>query len=73
MTNHPRRPTPADSVRIAQFAAWYVRQGSYQGTPDDRLGRWYICREGEDFRPLGARYATRAEAWIAAAAAAQET
>ena len=41
----------------------YVRQGAYQGTTDDRLGRWYTVREGDDFfRPWGAGCASRMDA-----------
>jgi hypothetical protein len=27
---------------LAKAAGYYVREGSYQGTTDDRLGRWYF-------------------------------
>lgn len=44
---------------------WYVREGSYSGTTDDRLGRWYVGSDGEVFRPYGAGHRTRREAVIA--------
>lgn len=38
----------------------YVREGSYRGTTDDRLGRWYIGdRTDNFFRPFGAGHCTR--------------
>lgn len=60
------------ATQLARVSGYYVRQGSYQGTPDDRLGRWYVGRAGHDFRPWGCGYASRTEAWEAAAAAAIE-
>lgn len=65
MTNHPNR-SPANR-RAAEAAGYYVREGSYQGTTDDRLGRWYVGCEGKPFRPFGAGYRTKGEAWKAAA------
>lgn len=56
----------------AEAAGYYIREGSYQGASDDRLGRWYVGREGEAYRPHGAGYATQGEAWRAAAEAARE-
>jgi len=38
---------------------YYARKGSYVGTTDDRSDRWYIGKEGEDFRPLAPGYRTR--------------
>ncbi len=46
----------------------YVREGSYRGTTDDRLGRWYAGVNGKPFAPLGAGHGTRAEAARAALA-----
>lgn len=59
----------AQSTRqIAEAAGYYIREGSYQGTTDDRLGRWYVGRNDDPFfRPFGAGYRTRREAWSAAA------
>ena len=52
-----------NNVRVdGKPTSYYVRQGSYSGTTDDRLGRWYIGRHGEFFRPHGAGHRTRKEA-----------
>ncbi len=41
----------------------YVREGSYIGTNDDRLGRWYAGDINDDFfRPFGAGKRTRVDA-----------
>lgn len=69
MTNHPNR-SPSNR-KAAQAAGYFIREGSYQGTTDDRLGRWYVGREGEMFAPHGAGYRTQGEAWAAAAEAAR--
>lgn len=58
--------------KAAEAAGYYIREGSYQGGTDDRLGRWYVGREGEVFRPHGVGYRTQGEAWQAAADAAAE-
>lgn len=48
-------------------AGYYIREGAYQNTHDDRLGRWYFGHKDDiGFRPYGAGYATRTEAWEAA-------
>jgi hypothetical protein len=60
----PRKPTNRD---IAFAAGYYIRQGVFEDTPDDRLGRWYIGHRDEDYRPHGAGYPTAAAAWRAAA------
>jgi hypothetical protein len=70
VANHPHRST--SHRKVAQAAGYYVREGSYQGTTDDRLGRWYVGKEGEPFRPHGAGHRTQGEAWRAAAEAARE-
>lgn len=57
---------------IAEAAGYYVRQGSYQHTPDDRLGRWYIGHADAGFRPFGLGYRTAGEAWARAAELASE-
>ena len=46
-------------------SGYYVREGSYQGTNDDRLGRWYIGYHGQIFDPRGSGHATKADAWKA--------
>ena len=52
----------------AQSHGYYIREGSYIGTTDDRLGRWYIGNNGDQFfRPYGAGHRTQREAWFAAA------
>ena len=68
MVNHPRRTAVAAARKAAQAAGYYIRQGSYSGTTDDRLGRWYVGREGDNFsRPYGRGYATQGDAWLAIA------
>ena len=52
---------------VAMAAGYYIRQGAYQGTPDDRLGRWYVGHQNADFWPHGAGYPTPVAAWRAAA------
>ena len=69
MANHPNR-SPANR-KAAQAAGYYIREGEYQGTTDNRLGRWYVGRKGEGFRPYGAGHRTQGEAWAAAAEAAR--
>ena len=71
MTNHPNRAKAANR-KAAEAAGYYIREGAYQGTTDDRVGRWYVGRQGAAFRPHGAGYATQAQAWAAAAEAARE-
>jgi hypothetical protein len=68
MTNHPRRTAVAAARKAAQTAGYYIREGSYSGTTDDRLGRWYVGHKDDDFfRPYGRGYATQGDAWIAIA------
>jgi hypothetical protein len=60
------------AIALARQAAvaggYYIREGSYQGTTDDRLGRWYIGHETDRFfRPYGVGYRTQGEAWLAIA------
>jgi hypothetical protein len=51
----------------AQQLGYYVREGSYSGTTDDRIGRFYFGHESDNgFRPYGAGYRTQTEAWNAA-------
>jgi hypothetical protein len=60
-------PAVIDARSAAKAAGYYIRQGSFTGTTDDRLGRWYVGREDEPFRPFGAGYATQADAWLSIA------
>lgn len=70
MTNHPNRGR--SNRKIAEAAGYYIREGSYYGTTDDRIGRWYVGhREDNGFRPWGAGHRTQREAWAAAAELAQ--
>lgn len=65
MANHPNRSQSAR--KRAQAAGYYVREGRYQGTTDDRLGRWYYGHEADAvFRPWGPGHRTQREAWQAA-------
>ena len=45
---------------------WDLVEGSYDGTPEDVLGRWYIV-DAEDvvIDKRGRGYVTRREAWLA--------
>lgn len=70
MVNHPNRSKSAR--RIAEAAGYYIREGAYQGTTDDRLGRWYVGHEDHAYAPHGAGHATQKAAWEAAAEAARE-
>lgn len=66
MANHPNRSQSAR--KQAQALGYYIREGSYQGTTDDRLGRWYVGHESDEFfRPYGPGHRTQSEAWEAAA------
>lgn len=61
-----------DARKLAEAAGYYIREGSYTGTHDDRLGRWYVGHKDENgFRPWGTGYSTQREAWEAAADLAQ--
>jgi len=40
---------------------YYVTKGSYQGTVDDQIDRWYVCVEGEPPRKFRG-FATKKEA-----------
>ena len=59
--------TIAAARRLAQAAGYYIAEGSYHGTTDDRIGRWYVGRDGEPFRPYGAGHRAKGEAWAIAA------
>ena len=68
MTNHPRRTAVAAARKAAKAAGYYIREGSYRGTTDDRLGRWYTGHKDDAFfRPYGAGHATQGDAWLAIA------
>lgn len=68
MTNHPRRTAIAAARKAAKAAGYYIREGSYSGTTDDRLGRWYVGHENDNFfRPYGAGHATQGDAWLSIA------
>lgn len=50
--------------RQAKAAGYYVREGSYYGTTDDRIGRWYVGHPSHNgFRPWGPGYPTQKAAW----------
>ena len=62
------RNAVASARKTAEAAGFYIREGSYVGAGDDRLGRWYVADETANFfRPWGAGYRTKGEAWLAAA------
>jgi hypothetical protein len=68
MVNHSRRNAVAAARKAAQAAGYYIREGSYHGTTDDRLGRWYVGHQADNFfRPLGAGHATQGDAWLSIA------
>lgn len=68
MVNHPRRTAVAAARKAAQADGYYIREGSYRGTTDDRLGRWYVGHNSDDFfRPFGSGHATQGAAWLAIA------
>jgi len=49
---------------LARLAGYFVREGAYQGTSDDRLGRWYVGHEDDGaFRPYGEGYDSAGDAW----------
>lgn len=50
----------------ARRAGYFVREGEYRNTQDNRLGRYYVGRAGEMFCPYGAGHRTQKEAWRAA-------
>ena len=67
MTNHPNRAKVskitfdgAGNIRVDGFETpYFVREGSYRNTTDDRLGRWYVGCHSEPFRPFGAGFINR--------------
>lgn len=56
--------SPAAIRRIAESAGYYVREGSYYNTTDDRIGRWYVGHG--TFYPRAPGYPSEAAAWQAA-------
>ena len=52
---------------IAMEAGYYIREGVYEGTTDDRLGCWYVGHRDAGFYPHGPGYPTHVAAWRAAA------
>lgn len=68
MTDVSRRIRVAYAKRTARAAGYYIREGSFRNTTDDRLGRWYTGHADDDgFRPYGAGHRTQTEAWLAIA------
>jgi hypothetical protein len=63
----------ATAKSVASKAGYYVREGAYRGTTDDRLGRWYFGHKDDDgFRPWGAGHPSQKAAWEAAHEHARE-
>jgi hypothetical protein len=59
---------------VAKNAGYYIREGSYQGTTDDRLGRWYFGHKDDNgFRPYGSGHPSQKAAWEAAVEHMQQT
>lgn len=58
----------AAARKKAQAAGYYIREGEYQSTADNRLGRWYSGhKDDEFFRPYGKGHATKGDAWLTVA------
>lgn len=56
------------TTRQARAAGYTITRGAYQGTPDDRLDRWYVERIDADAHDRrGPGYRTRREALEAVA------
>lgn len=62
----------APEIERAKAVGFYVYRGSFTGTTDDRLDRWYVGRLGQTRAPFAPGYRTRREAWARAAEIAQE-
>ena len=60
-------PREVSDRAIAEAAGYDVREGSYRDTTDDRVGRYYVGRDGHPFRPFAPGFSSRAAAWAAAA------
>lgn len=59
---------------LARRAGYEIHEGSYIGTTDDRLGRWYYHHPDDGaHRPLGAGHGSQRAAWEAAAEHGRQT
>lgn len=64
----------ASARQIARAAGYYVREGAYRNTTDDRLGCWYFGHDSDNgFRPFGSGHPSQKAAWEAAVEHAQQT
>lgn len=69
--NKPMGKIPSRRT-IAKRAGYSIREGEYLNTTDNRLGRWYVIHENDEFfRPWGAGYSSQKAAWEAAAEQAE--
>ena len=50
--------------RRAKELGYYLSEGSYYGTQDDRSGRWYILKAGESVDKRGKGFATKENALL---------
>src|SRR4051812_21039491 len=49
--------------RNGEPTGYYINEGSFSGTTDDRLGRWYVQHEKDQFsRKFGAGHRPQADA-----------
>lgn len=70
----PKTNRTSTARKIAETAGYYVREGAYHGTTDDRIGRWYFGHKSDGgLRPYGAGHPTQKAAWEAAHEHAQQT
>jgi hypothetical protein len=51
------------SIQHLKSLGYYVREGAYQGTADDCLGRYYGGHDDQPYAPIGPGCATTREAW----------
>lgn len=65
MANHPYRSRV--HRQIADEAGYFVQEGTQEHGAEDRVGRWYLGRQGEPFIAKGQSYPSPAQAWFAAA------
>lgn len=68
MANHPYRSKV--HRQIAEDAGYFVQEGTQEHGAENRVGRWYLGRQGEPFTAKGQSYPSPAQAWFAAANAA---
>jgi hypothetical protein len=54
------------TIKDLKRLGYYVREGAYQCTTDNRLGRYYVGHIDYCFAPHGAGYATKRGAWESA-------